>query len=347
LGGFEHLVRDNGQLGDRLLQPLIRRIAPRLPLPRRRIFDEALPVVDQTSSIEPIVDDAVESQPAAIDRRRIPLAATRTWNLLGVQPGCNSNRRFTAHILPKDALHDLGFGLIDRPPAAIVALAHDVIAVALAARNAPGLHTTDLTSPRLLREVVEIDRCDDALEADMELADLAIGKGDYLDTPVRQALVQTGDVLEIAGETIDGFGQHGVELLLLGGQQQIEQTRPIVQRGPRDRCVTEFGDHLPALPPSVIASRADLVGYRPGVLEVGTESGVDGDAHDGVPSLASSRALSSRAAWRASTHASLRNTSFAALRSSSDDGGGAQNSSTVCSEATEAMALSACTERVR
>src|SRR5581483_10949968 len=137
---LEQLVRDNGQLGYCLLQPLLRRIAPRLPLARRRIFDEALPVVDQTSSIEPIVDDAIEPQPAAIDRRRIPLAATRTWNLLGVQPRCNSNRRFTAHVLLKDAQHDLGFSLIDRPPAAIVALAHDVIAVALAPECARPSH---------------------------------------------------------------------------------------------------------------------------------------------------------------------------------------------------------------
>src|SRR5262249_8882789 len=105
----------------------------------------------------------------------------------------------------------------------------------------------------------------------------------------------------------------------------------------------ELGDHLPELPRRVIAGRADLVGYGSGVLEIRAESSVDGDAHDVVPSLASSRALSSRAARCASTRASLRNTSFAACSSSSDDGGSARISPTVCSSTIQAMARpSAC-----
>jgi hypothetical protein len=122
-----------------------------------------LAVVDQASGIEPIVDDAIEPQPAAVDRRCVPLAAARAWDLLGIETGRDDNRRVAADVLPEDAPHDLGFSLVDRAPAAIIALAHDVIAVALAARNAPGLHTTNLASPCLLRQVVEINRGNDAL----------------------------------------------------------------------------------------------------------------------------------------------------------------------------------------
>lgn len=96
----------------------------------------------------------------------------------------------------------------------------------------PALTRPNLASPRLLGQIVQVDRRDNALEANVELANLTVRQGDDLHTPVSQPFVQAGNVLEIARETVDRFRQHGVELLLLGSNQQIKQTRPIVQRRP-------------------------------------------------------------------------------------------------------------------
>ncbi|MBN9353904.1 MAG: hypothetical protein J0H04_07940 [Hyphomicrobium denitrificans] len=51
-----------------MLDPFVPRILPSLPLPRRRVFYEPLPIENNFARIEPIVENAVRTLSASVYR---------------------------------------------------------------------------------------------------------------------------------------------------------------------------------------------------------------------------------------------------------------------------------------
>jgi hypothetical protein len=83
-----------------------------------------------------------------------------------------------------------------------VDLLDDVVAVAVAAAGFAGLDPTAQTTPGLVGEVLEVERSHGALEPDVQLVHLVFGQGDDPDAQEGHALVDTRDVLLVAGHAI-------------------------------------------------------------------------------------------------------------------------------------------------
>ncbi len=133
---------------------------------------------------------------------------------------------------------------------------------------------------RLLGQVFQKQGVHRALQADMEMGHLALGKGDDPHAGIVHALEDAGDVLLIAGEAVHGFGQHDQEpsALCIGDQR--------LNAGPhqgcaRDRVVGILLDDAPALFLRVGAADPELVGDRGVALVVGGIAGVERDLHGG------------------------------------------------------------------
>ena len=93
------------------------------------IFDEALPVVDDFTRIELIVQDAIEPLTTPVDGRCVPLAAAWSNNAFTIQATCNVERRVAINIFLKDAPDDVGLWRVDRPLTTILTGGHDIVAV--------------------------------------------------------------------------------------------------------------------------------------------------------------------------------------------------------------------------
>jgi hypothetical protein len=68
------------------------------------IFQEPLAIVDDPPKVELVIENSDPSQPIAVDRRGIPLAATRTRNRLAIKPRSDLSRSYSIRVLLEDAL---------------------------------------------------------------------------------------------------------------------------------------------------------------------------------------------------------------------------------------------------
>jgi hypothetical protein len=81
----EYVCADYGQLGNVVGKPLVLRIGPGLPPPRRGILDESLPVVGNAPSIEAVVQEAIPALGRADQGRHVPVASSWAWDALGIE----------------------------------------------------------------------------------------------------------------------------------------------------------------------------------------------------------------------------------------------------------------------
>src|SRR5262249_37738490 len=106
--------------------------------------------------------------------------------------------------------------LID-PTAAMHALASDimldrhVVAIAEPASGPPLTHAAFQAAADLLREVLEEEGVHGAFQSDMELVDLTFAKGHKADTGEAQLLEEGCDILLVAREAVQRFGNDYVE----------------------------------------------------------------------------------------------------------------------------------------
>src|SRR4051794_36260609 len=63
----------------------------------------------------------------------------------------------------------------------------------------------------LLGKIMKIERIHGALEADMQVSDVALGDGNDSDACERQALEQSGGIFLVPREPVERFGDHYVE----------------------------------------------------------------------------------------------------------------------------------------
>ncbi|MDX2258773.1 MAG: hypothetical protein NW205_07610 [Hyphomicrobiaceae bacterium] len=164
-----HLLVDQPQFGDFLSEPLALGVLSRNALPRRRVFEEPLAVIDNRSSIKLVVQDAVEALRIAKQGGSVPEPSARAGHLLPIEIADDGQWPFAFGVLSVNAPYDLGFALVRCTQPSVLAVLDDVVAVALATRNSPFLYAADLAATGLLCEVLEEKRGHCAFEADVDL----------------------------------------------------------------------------------------------------------------------------------------------------------------------------------
>ena len=187
-------VVDDAQVGHLLDDPFALRVEARDPLAGVRVLDEALPVPDQPADVELVVQQAGAALRVAVDRVGPQPSPTGRARRPGSSPG-DRPRRLAGGVLAEDAADDLRFGssLIVRPPRtglpAAPIRAIDSVAVA---RPPPPCRPRSGRAGRAAscRQILEEQRVHRTLEADVQLADLALGQGDDPHAGKAQPLVQ-------------------------------------------------------------------------------------------------------------------------------------------------------------
>ncbi|KIZ41939.1 hypothetical protein OO17_13880 [Rhodopseudomonas palustris] len=96
----------------------------------------------------------------------------------------------------------------------------DLVAIAEPATGLAFLHATTKASMCLGGEILEEQRIHRSLQADMQLADLAFSQRYDRYAGELQMLEESRDIGLVAGDAIQSFGQHHVELPGLGVLQQ-------------------------------------------------------------------------------------------------------------------------------
>jgi hypothetical protein len=120
----------------------------------------------------------------------------------------------------------------------------------------------------------------------MQLGDLTLGERQEPHAGEAEVLVKRGDVFLVTRKTIKCFGHHDLEGAASGILEQILVAGPEPDRAAH-RVITVGGNQLPALGFNARLAGPDLVLNGGCVLEIGRESGIDGDAHDGHSFLSS------------------------------------------------------------
>nr|WP_291055932.1 hypothetical protein [Hyphomonas sp.] len=175
------------------------------------------------SDIEFIVQDTGAATPVAVDGAGCPSASALSRNTFGIELRCDLLRGFALRIVGKNASHDGSLLLVDLALAAdaiafgIIARL-DVIAVALAAGAFAVDRSLFLSAMHAARQVLKIERRHRSLEANVQLADLALHQRDDRDVPKPQTLVHMGDVFLIAAQAIDRLREDDVKLMIKGSR---------------------------------------------------------------------------------------------------------------------------------
>ena len=182
---------------------------------------------------------------------------------------------------PEDAGDDLGLALVDGPVAAHrfamrVGLPQGFIAIAQPASRFTGRDPAAEAAMRLGGEVLQEQRVHRALEADMQLGNLAFRQGHQLDAGEFEPLVQAGDIFLVARQPVQRLREHDVEAAFARRRQQR------LVAGPKAGCAGNGGvavDLLqaPALGRDTLFTQPDLVLDRCLALAVTGIAGIDGD----------------------------------------------------------------------
>jgi hypothetical protein len=192
------MLRHDAQLCNIPDDPSIAIIEPGNTPAGRRVLEAAPPIPDQLADVELVLEDAGSARGVAVDRRGVPFAAARSWEMFAVQLDGDPARRPAARELRKDPADDGGLGLVDPAAAAnrlavCVALADDVVAEAEAAARPSLPHPALKAAPRLVGEILQKQCVHRPLEADMQLGDLALGQRKQPHPGEAQALEQAGN----------------------------------------------------------------------------------------------------------------------------------------------------------
>ena len=170
---------DDPQLRHLLGDPFALRIEARYAFAGIRVLDVAKAVPDQTADIQLVVQDSGPASPVAVDRARSPASAGRAGNALGVKLVRNGAAGMADSVFLEDPPDDCGLGINDLPVAAdrlavLVDALDDVIAITKPAAGFARFDPSPKAAPRLVGEILEKKRVHRALEADMEVRDLAL-----------------------------------------------------------------------------------------------------------------------------------------------------------------------------
>jgi len=216
-----------------------------------------------------------------------PGLARGARHVLRVQRLRDGPRTAAGHKLPEDPADDVGFGCVDRAPAmdgltAAVGLADHIVAVAAPSAGAACAHSALDPPPGLEGEVLEEERVHGALQAHMQLGDLAFGEGGELHAREEELLVECRGIFLVAGKTIERLCNDDVELPLARVFEEALIAGP-EPAGAALRTVGVGDGERPTFTLDPRFAEAQLILDRGVALEIGRVAGVDGGAHGGPP----------------------------------------------------------------
>ncbi|KQZ50119.1 hypothetical protein ASD54_14650 [Rhizobium sp. Root149] len=269
-GGLAALCRvpqvlvEDAEFGHFLNNPFGFGVWPRLALASVRVLDKPLTVPDQFANVHLVVENAVAALGIAIDGAEAPISTTRRSDGVLVQLDSNALWRLAGVVVPEDATDDVGFNLVDGPVpaywlAVAVQLLDDIVTVAVSSTGLTGFYTAALSAARFVGKVFEEQRIHRALEADMQMSDLSLGKGDDFHVGIGHALEDARNVLLIARQPVHCLGKDDIEPATIGiGDQSLDAG---AEQGGAGHCVIGiFLDNMPTMLFSMEATYAQLVG---------------------------------------------------------------------------------------
>ena len=156
---------------------------------------------------------------------------------------------------------------------------YDAIAVAEAAGRLAVLDAAAESAVCLLREILQEQGVHRALEADVQVRDVALGERDDVDAGEGEALEEAGRVFLVAAEAVQRLGEHDVEPAVERIAHQRLESRA-QQRRAGHRVVRVLLADRPALPLGERAAHAELIGDGRIPLVVRGVARVDGNFHD-------------------------------------------------------------------
>jgi hypothetical protein len=186
--------------------------------------------------------------------------------LLGLRPAAYSS---------KDPSHDEGLGLVDAPRAGL--LRHQIVPIADSAARHPVAHPPLETTVGLLGEVLQVQGVHRALQADVQLVDLALAHGTQAGAQVGKMLVERGHIRQVTRQAVERLRHDDLEGPLAGILQQL-LVAGAKGRGAADRCVLILGDDGEALQLGVPPAHPHLVLDGRLALVVRAVAAVDGGA---------------------------------------------------------------------
>lgn len=101
-------------------------------------------------------------------------------------------------------------------------------------------------APGLIGEILEKERAHGALEANMELADFALGQRHDLYAGELRPFEEARDVFLVARKAIQRLGQNNIRPLPVHQLKQLLVARAERARA-REGIICQYADHLPAL----------------------------------------------------------------------------------------------------
>jgi hypothetical protein len=173
----------------------------------------------------------------------------------------------------EDAANDCGLRLINATLAVngdpvLSERLDDVVPIAVAAARFAGLDASAQAAPGLVGEVLQEDRVQRSLEADVKLGDLAFGQGDHAHLGEAQALEDRRGVLLVTGKAVERFRQDEVEVAGERILQELLHARS-EEAGTRHAVVGVVISNLPALLRGELVGEPDLILDRGSALQVG------------------------------------------------------------------------------
>jgi hypothetical protein len=182
------------------------------------------------------------------------------------------------HPLDNRRLGRLDHHAARRRQAVCANLTQHPVAETQAAAAMSGAHPPLQATMGLLGEVLQEQRRHRTPRADMQLRDVTFRQGDHPHAGEGQMLVEAGDVLLVATDTIQRLGDDDIEAGCTGICHQLLEARP-ARRGAADRIIRVDINDRPTLALGPRPADPDLIVDRGLTLVVGRIPGIDRSAH--------------------------------------------------------------------
>ncbi|MDI4238994.1 hypothetical protein OZ411_40080 [Bradyrhizobium sp. Arg237L] len=199
--------------------------------------------------------------------RRVPGTAAKGFNTFAIKSGSDVAASATSGIVAEDTQHDRRLVVVDLvlagPPR------DRTIAVRQATGSLPLRELSGKPAACLGCEVREVERADQATDADRDLARAPVVDGYKLTAAEAQHFPDLGQLRLRACNAIEALHDHDVEATVNSAGDQILKTGPAMDRGTRKRSIRKGFDDTMAFTLAPAAAQRLLIFNRARVLQVG------------------------------------------------------------------------------
>jgi hypothetical protein len=212
-----------------------------------------------------VVQDAGSALRIAVNRARTPAPTERACDAFPVQRLDDGFGRHAGHEVAEDPFDNRRLFQVDLSLTGCdgsgVQRLDDAIAVAESAGRLAVLYPTAEPAVCLLGEILDEQGVHRALEADVQMRDVALGERDDVHAAERQALEESSGVFLVAAEAVQRLGEHDVKSAVQCVAHQRLEARAQQRRAGHGVVRVLFADR-PALPLRERAAHAQLIGDR-------------------------------------------------------------------------------------